>query len=70
MILRPKSTAAFWTTVGPYGDLRQFHLQQVAEGRQTIRENIQSLQALLKVCLQMNGQSEPLGETDFGAVGM
>lgn len=31
---------------GPYGELRDFHLQQVQEGRQIIRQNLDSLQQL------------------------
>jgi len=31
---------------GPYGELRDFHLNQVKEGRSIIRQNLESLQQL------------------------
>lgn len=34
---------------GPYTELRQFHLEQVQEGRQIIRHNLESIQQLFTV---------------------
>lgn len=34
---------------GPYGELRDFHLDQVKEGRSIIRQNLESLQQLFGV---------------------
>ncbi|NEP60412.1 MAG: hypothetical protein F6K31_25995 [Symploca sp. SIO2G7] len=34
---------------GPYTELRQFHMEQVLEGRQIIRQNLESIQQLFTV---------------------
>jgi len=34
---------------GPYTELREFHMEQVLEGRNIIRQNLESLQQLFKV---------------------
>ncbi|NET58657.1 MAG: hypothetical protein F6K47_21630 [Symploca sp. SIO2E6] len=34
---------------GPYRELRQFHMEQVLEGRKIIRQNLESLQQLFTV---------------------
>lgn len=35
---------------GPYKELRSFHLKQVQEGRDTIRQNLSNLQQLISLC--------------------
>ena len=34
---------------GPYTELRQFHIEQVQEGRQTIQQNLENLEQLFTV---------------------
>ncbi len=34
---------------GPYTELRQFHMEQVQQGRQTIQQNLENLQQLFTV---------------------
>ncbi|MGA1284215.1 MAG: hypothetical protein ACO34J_09180 [Prochlorothrix sp.] len=46
-----------------YTDLRQFHMNQVREGRQIIRDNVASLQALLQACVQMTGHPDSATNT-------
>ena len=41
---------------GPYTDLRQFHLDQVAEGNRIIQNNLKSLQKLFEVLVTMRYQ--------------
>lgn len=42
---------------GPYKELRQFHLDQVAEGNQIIQKNLKSLQKLFEVLVAMQHQA-------------
>lgn len=51
---------------GPYRELRQFHLEQVAQSHQIIQSNLKSLQKLFEVVIAMRSQSAatPVLETD------
>jgi hypothetical protein len=42
---------------GPYRELRQFHLDQVAEGNQIVQNNLKSLQKLFEVLVAMRYQA-------------
>ena len=39
---------------GPYAELREFHIQQVQKGQDTIRNNLESLQKLFGILGNMN----------------
>jgi len=42
---------------GPYRELRQFHLDQVAQGSRIIQENLEGLQRIFEVWLEIRGQT-------------
>jgi hypothetical protein len=42
---------------GPYKELRQFHMEQVAQGNQIIQNNLKSLQKLFEVLVTMQHQA-------------
>ena len=41
---------------GSYGELREFHLQQVQEGRQIIQQNLESLQKIFVVLSRIQSE--------------
>jgi hypothetical protein len=44
---------------GPYTELRQFHMQQVQEGRQIIQHNLENIQQLFTVLTSTLAQLPP-----------
>ena len=55
---------------GPYTELRQFHMEQVQEGRQTIQQNLENLQQLFTVLTSTLSRLPPASQrnTDGKAV--
>ncbi len=55
---------------GPYTELRQFHLDQVAEGNQIIQNNLKSLQKLFEVLVAMQHQTATTSVIDPDALSL